>query len=152
MNINRVDHICIAVRDPETARQTWEKLLGKSGPDGCYQDDEAKARAVIYMVGETGIELMQDGTGDVATATGMACTWTTSSTGNLLLHTPSAARAAGQPGGMQSLTAFRRRYPARVQHRGPGGVQCGLGGYKRRVPGINPRASHSLAHRGGDHD
>lgn len=68
VNVNRVDHICIAVRDLDTARPAWEGLLGKSAPDSSYRDDEAKVQAVIYMVGETGIELMQDTTGDGATA------------------------------------------------------------------------------------
>ena len=68
MNVNTVDHICIAVRDLDAARPAWEKLLGKSEPDRSYRDDEAKVQAVIYMVGGTGIELMQDTTGDGATA------------------------------------------------------------------------------------
>ena len=68
MHVNKVDHVCVAVRDLAAARTTWEKILSKTGPDSGYQDDDAKVRAVTYMVGEVGIELMEDTTGDGPTA------------------------------------------------------------------------------------
>lgn len=68
MHINRIDHICIAVRDLAAAQERWEKVLGKAGPDETYQDDIAKVRVARYMVGEVGLELMEDTTGDGPTA------------------------------------------------------------------------------------
>ena len=34
MKINKVDHICIAVKDLDAAKKIWEPLLGKQGPTG----------------------------------------------------------------------------------------------------------------------
>ena len=39
MKINKMDHICIAVKDLEAAKKVWEPLLGKSGPDDVYVDE-----------------------------------------------------------------------------------------------------------------
>jgi methylmalonyl-CoA/ethylmalonyl-CoA epimerase len=68
MKINRIDHICIAVRNIEAARKVWEPLLGKSGPDDAYVDEREKINVVRYWVGEVGFELMASTTpdGDVA--------------------------------------------------------------------------------------
>jgi methylmalonyl-CoA/ethylmalonyl-CoA epimerase len=33
MQVNKIDHICIAVKDLDEARKIWEPVLGKSGPD-----------------------------------------------------------------------------------------------------------------------
>lgn len=68
MKINKIDHICIAVKDLEAARKIWEPLLGKSGPDDAYVDDREKIRVARYWVGEVGFELMESTTtdGDVA--------------------------------------------------------------------------------------
>jgi methylmalonyl-CoA/ethylmalonyl-CoA epimerase len=68
MKINKIDHICIAVRDLAAAQKAWELVLGKTGPDETYQDDIAKVRVARYMVGEVGLELMEDTTGDGSTA------------------------------------------------------------------------------------
>ena len=68
MKINKVDHICIAVKDLEAAKKVWEPLLGKSGPDDAYVDEPEKIRVARYWVGEIGFELMESTTpdGDVA--------------------------------------------------------------------------------------
>jgi methylmalonyl-CoA/ethylmalonyl-CoA epimerase len=68
MKINKIDHICIAVRDLAAAQKAWELVLGKTGPDETYQDDIAKVKVARYMVGEVGLELMEDTTGDGSTA------------------------------------------------------------------------------------
>ena len=68
MKTNKVDHICIAVRNLEAARKIWEPLLGKSGPDDAYVDEPEKINVARYWVGEVGFELMESLTpdGDVA--------------------------------------------------------------------------------------
>ncbi|NLT35994.1 MAG: methylmalonyl-CoA epimerase [Gaiellales bacterium] len=68
MKINRIDHICVAVKDLEAAQKAWEPVLGKSGPDETYVDDVARVRVARYMIGETGLELMEDTTGNGDTA------------------------------------------------------------------------------------
>jgi methylmalonyl-CoA/ethylmalonyl-CoA epimerase len=68
MKVNRVDHICVAVRNLDDARKVWEPLLGKDKPDDEYVDDREKIRVARYWVGEVGFELMESTTpdGDVA--------------------------------------------------------------------------------------
>ena len=68
MKINKVDHICIAVRHLDEARKVWEPLLGKDEPDDSYVDEQEKIRVARYLVGEVGFELMESTTpdGDVA--------------------------------------------------------------------------------------
>jgi len=68
VKINRIDHICIAVKDLESAKKTWEPRLGKSGPDDVYVDEREKIRVARYWVGEVGFELMESTSpvGDVA--------------------------------------------------------------------------------------
>jgi len=68
MKVNKIDHICIAVKDLEAAKKIWEPLLGKSGPDDAYIDEPEKINVVRYWVGEVGFELMESTTpdGDVA--------------------------------------------------------------------------------------
>lgn len=68
MKVNKVDHICIAVRNLEEARKKWEPLLGKAGPDDAYVDEPEKINVARYWVGEVGFELMESTTpdGDVA--------------------------------------------------------------------------------------
>jgi methylmalonyl-CoA/ethylmalonyl-CoA epimerase len=68
MKINKLDHLCIAVRDLEAAQKVWEPLLGKSGPDLVYTDESEKIRVFRYLIGEVGFELMESTTpeGDVA--------------------------------------------------------------------------------------
>lgn len=68
MKVNKIDHICIAVKNLDEARKLWEPLLGKTGPDDAYVDESEKIRVARYWVGEVGFELMESTTpeGDVA--------------------------------------------------------------------------------------
>jgi methylmalonyl-CoA/ethylmalonyl-CoA epimerase len=68
LKINKIDHICIAVRDLDQARRIWEPVLGKTGPDDAYIDEPEKIKVVRYWIGEVGFELMESLTpdGDVA--------------------------------------------------------------------------------------
>ena len=68
MKINKIDHLCIAVRDLAAARQKWEPLLGKDGPDDEYVDEPEKIHVARYWIGDVGFELMESTSpdGDVA--------------------------------------------------------------------------------------
>ena len=68
MKINKIDHICIAVKDLDAAKKVWEPFLGKGEPDDAYIDESEKIKVARYMVGEVGFELMESTTpdGDVA--------------------------------------------------------------------------------------
>ena len=68
MKVNKVDHICIAVRNLEEARKIWEPIMGKDKPDDAYVDEPEKINVARYWVGEVGFELMESTTpdGDVA--------------------------------------------------------------------------------------
>lgn len=59
MKVNKIDHICIAVRDLESARKVWEPILGKDRPDDSYVDEPEQLRVHRYWVGEVGFELME---------------------------------------------------------------------------------------------
>lgn len=64
MKINKIDHICVAVRDLEGARKVWEPMLGKLGPDDAYVDEPEKIRVARYWLGGVGFELMESTTPD----------------------------------------------------------------------------------------
>jgi len=68
MKLNKVDHICIAVKNLEEARKIWEPVLGKTEPDDAYVDEPEKINVARYMIGEVGFELMESTSpdGDVA--------------------------------------------------------------------------------------
>ena len=68
MQVNKIDHISIAVNDLEQARKVWEPVLGKSGPDDEYIDEPEKIKVARYWLGEVGFELMESTSpdGDVA--------------------------------------------------------------------------------------
>jgi methylmalonyl-CoA/ethylmalonyl-CoA epimerase len=68
MKVNKLDHICIAVRDLEAARKIWQPILGRDQPDDAYVDEAEKIRVARYWVGGVGFELMESLTpdGDVA--------------------------------------------------------------------------------------
>ena len=68
MKTNKIDHICIAVKNLDQARKVWEPVLGKSKPDDEYIDEPEKIKVARYWVGEVGFELMESTTpdGDVA--------------------------------------------------------------------------------------
>ncbi len=59
MKINKIDHICIAVKDLAQARKVWEPVLGKSVPDDAYVDEGEKIRVARYWLGGVGFELME---------------------------------------------------------------------------------------------
>lgn len=63
MKVNKIDHICIAVRDLAVAREQWEKVIGK-GPDDEYVDEPEKIRVARYWLGGVGFELMESTTAD----------------------------------------------------------------------------------------
>lgn len=67
MKVNKIDHICIAVKNLEEAKKRWEPILGK-GPDDPYVDEPEKIRVARYWLGEVGFELMESTApdGDVA--------------------------------------------------------------------------------------
>ena len=64
MNVNKIDHICIAVRDLEAAKKIWQPILGKDKPDDAYVDEPEKIRVARYWVGGVGFELMESLTPD----------------------------------------------------------------------------------------
>jgi methylmalonyl-CoA/ethylmalonyl-CoA epimerase len=64
MKANKVDHICVAVKDLDAARKIWEPVLGKSEPDDPYVDEPEKIRVARYWLGEVGFELMESTTPD----------------------------------------------------------------------------------------
>lgn len=68
MKINKIDHLCIAVKDLAEARKKWEPLLGKEKPDDEYVDEPEKIHVARYWLGGVGFELMQSTSpdGDVA--------------------------------------------------------------------------------------
>ncbi len=68
MKVNKLDHICIAVRNLDAARKVWEPILGKHEPDDAYVDEPEKIRVARYWVAGVGFELMESLTpdGDVA--------------------------------------------------------------------------------------
>jgi methylmalonyl-CoA/ethylmalonyl-CoA epimerase len=59
VRVNRIDHICIAVKDLASATKTWAPLLGKGKPDEIYVDEIERVRVHRYMVGEVGVEVME---------------------------------------------------------------------------------------------
>ncbi len=59
MSVNRIDHLCIAVRDLEQAKEQWAPILGKRQPDESYVDEREQIRVARYYVGEVGFELME---------------------------------------------------------------------------------------------
>jgi methylmalonyl-CoA/ethylmalonyl-CoA epimerase len=65
---NKIDHICIAVRNLEAARRLWEPILGKDRPDDAYIDEPEKIKVARYWLDGVGFELMESLTpdGDVA--------------------------------------------------------------------------------------
>ena len=59
MKANKIDHICIAVKNLEEARKIWEPILGKPEPDDPYVDEPEKIRVARYWLGELGFELIE---------------------------------------------------------------------------------------------
>ncbi len=59
MKVNKIDHICIAVKNLEEARKKWEPILGKVQPDDPYVDELEKIKVARYWLGGVGFELME---------------------------------------------------------------------------------------------
>ncbi len=59
MKVNKIDHICIAVKNLEEARKIWEPILGKPEPDDPYVDEGEKINVARYWLGEVGFELIE---------------------------------------------------------------------------------------------
>ena len=68
MKTNKLDHLCIAVKNLDEARKIWEPILGKFEPDDAYIDESEKIRVARYWLGGVGFELMESTSpdGDVA--------------------------------------------------------------------------------------
>jgi methylmalonyl-CoA/ethylmalonyl-CoA epimerase len=68
MKVNKIDHICIAVKNLDEAKKIWEPILGKSKADDEYVDEPEKIKVARYWIGGVGFELMESTTpdGDVA--------------------------------------------------------------------------------------
>ncbi|MCC6211868.1 MAG: VOC family protein [Burkholderiales bacterium] len=64
MKVNKLDHICIAVKDLEAAKKIWQPILGKDAPDDAYVDEPEKIRVARYWLGGVGFELMESLTPD----------------------------------------------------------------------------------------
>ncbi len=64
MKANKIDHICIAVKNLDDARRKWEPILGKDKPDDEYIDEPEKIKVARYWVGGVGFELMESTTPD----------------------------------------------------------------------------------------
>lgn len=58
IGIEKIDHICIAVRDLEEAKKTWGVFFGKTSPDLEYRDEREAIDVARYYVGEVGYELI----------------------------------------------------------------------------------------------
>ncbi len=59
MKINKIDHICVAVKNLEAARKVWGPVLGKLKPDVEYVDESEKIKVARYWLGDVGFELME---------------------------------------------------------------------------------------------
>jgi len=64
VNVKKIDHFCIAVKDLDAARKVWEPILGKSSPDDCYLDESEMIRVARYWLAGVGFELMESTSGD----------------------------------------------------------------------------------------
>jgi len=59
LKVNKIDHICIAVKNLDKARRVWEPVLGKAAPDDEYTDELEKIKVARYWIGGVGFELME---------------------------------------------------------------------------------------------
>lgn len=67
MKIEKIDHLCIAVKDIEKAEKHFYRLFGLK-PDDRYIEEKEKINVRRYYVGEVALELMSstDADGEVA--------------------------------------------------------------------------------------
>jgi methylmalonyl-CoA/ethylmalonyl-CoA epimerase len=64
MKINKIDHICIAVKNIEQAMKIWGPVLGREKPDNEYEDKSEQIKVVRYCFANVGLELMESLTQD----------------------------------------------------------------------------------------
>lgn len=64
MKVNKIDHLCIAVKNLDEAKKIWEPILGKSKADDEYIDESEKIKVARYWLGGVGFELMESTTPD----------------------------------------------------------------------------------------
>ena len=58
INIEKIDHICIAVKDLNKAIELWGMFLGKTKPDLVYRHGAEAIEVARFYVGEVGYEVM----------------------------------------------------------------------------------------------
>ena len=58
MKIEKVDHICFAVKNLSRAMKVYEETLGLT-PDLTYISESEKIKVARYILGETALELME---------------------------------------------------------------------------------------------
>lgn len=58
MKLEKIDHICIAVKDVQKAEQVYSRAFDIKGMDH-YVDENEKINVVRFMIGEVGFELME---------------------------------------------------------------------------------------------
>ncbi len=58
MKVERIDHICFAVRDLRQAVRVYQETLGIR-PDLYYESGVEKIKVARYLLGETALELME---------------------------------------------------------------------------------------------
>ena len=63
MKLEKIDHICIAVKDREKAEDRFREVFGLE-PDLRYVDNAEKIDVARYYVGEVGLELVAPTTDD----------------------------------------------------------------------------------------
>lgn len=63
MKLEKIDHICIAVKDRAKAEDRFREVFGLE-PDIRYVDDSEKIDVARYYVGEVGLELVAPTTDD----------------------------------------------------------------------------------------
>lgn len=59
MQVKKLDHLCVAVKDLDAARKVWEPVLGKGNPDDSCIDEAENIRVARYWLGGVGFELME---------------------------------------------------------------------------------------------
>lgn len=58
MLLEKIDHICIAVKDRENAEKQWSLVFGIE-PEMHYIDEDEKIDVARFRVGESALEVMQ---------------------------------------------------------------------------------------------
>jgi len=58
MKVEKIDHICFAVKDLDQAMKVYKETLGLT-PDLTYVSESEKIKVARYILGETALELME---------------------------------------------------------------------------------------------